>query len=117
MRVLTSTLWVLVIFAFGFDAVAQPCELRAQTIPDAQHEMTDAMPCHEGMMMTAPSDPMEHQDHDADTCCCVALLTNVVVMTGVDLSQPLPGMTLWAAPNPDNANSVEFEYEPPPPRA
>lgn len=117
MRALTSFLWIFVILAFGFDAVAQPCELSAQSASEAAHEMTDAMPCHEGMIMTPSTEPSEHQTHDLDTCCCAAMLTNVVAVEAVDLTQPLPGITLWASPIPDNADSIEFEYEPPPPRA
>ena len=117
MRLITSLLWIFVILAFGFDAVAQPCELRAQASPESHLEMVEAMPCHDGSTMASSSEPSDPQNHDLDTCCCAAMLTNVVAVAGVDLTQPLPGITLWASPIPDNANSVEFEYEPPPPRA
>ncbi|MEL6861673.1 MAG: hypothetical protein AAGL11_07535 [Pseudomonadota bacterium] len=117
MRFLASFLWVFVLFAFGFDALAQPCELRAQAASETHHQMTEAMPCHEHMIMAETSQPTENEPHQADTCCCAALLTNVVAVDGVDLSQPLPGLTVWASPLPQSANSVEFEYEPPPPRA
>ena len=105
------------ILAFGFDAVAQPCELQAQASTEMHHDMSDAMPCHDSMMLAEDKMPTDGQDHQADTCCCAAMLTNVVAVHGVDLTQPLPGITVWASPLPDSANSVEFEYEPPPPRA
>ena len=117
MRVVTSFVWIFVILAYGLDAVAQPCELRAQTSPDNHNELVEAMPCHDGMLMSTESEPVDHKTHDLDTCCCAALLTNVVTVEGVDVTQPLPGISIWASPIPDNANSVEVEYEPPPPRA
>lgn len=117
MRLLTSFIWVFVTLAFGLDAVAQPCDLRAD-VRSEMHTMSAAeMPCHDAMEQAEPADPAGHSEHQQDICCCAALLTNIVVLSAVDLDQPLPGMTSWATPLPDNANSIPFEYEPPPPRA
>ena len=117
MRWLASFLWVFVIFAFGFDAIAQPCELRIQASSEIHQDMSETMPCLDGMMMAESSEPTQNEPHHTDTCCCVALLTNVVAVDGIDLTQPLPGITVWTNPLPQIANSVEYEYEPPPPRA
>ena len=113
-RVLTSLLWVVLVMALGFDATAQPCDMRTEAQPEAV-QMSD-MPCHDGMMMADAGSP-EMPEHPGDACCCPALLTNAVTLDAADLKQPLPGLAVWTMPLPDNANSLSFEYEPPPPRA
>lgn len=117
MRMFTSLLWVLVTLAFGFDAVAQPCDLRAQATAEMHHAADEAMPCHDGMMMAEPTAPNDQPEHQKDTCCCAALLTNIVTVESVDLTQPLPGLVAWTSPLPDALRSIDSEYEPPPPRA
>ena len=120
LRAFTSVLWLIAAFALGFEAMAQPCELRADLMTSTQSEMSE-MPCHDGMMVMAQTDaPMPDHDmpsHDAPACCCAALLGNGVNADAPHLSQPVPGLTLWATPMPDTANSILLEYEPPPPRA
>ncbi len=116
LRALTSGLWLIAALALGFEAVAQPCDLRADLETPAAHEMMADMPCHDMMMATEPhKDAPSH--HETQTCCCAALLGNGVTTDAPELSQPLPGLTLWAIPMPDTANSILLEYEPPPPRA
>nr|WP_070960595.1 hypothetical protein [Hyphomonas sp. Mor2] len=124
LRAITSVLWFIAALALGFEAVAQPCDLRAEMTAGPAHEMMADMPCHDGMMMPEMTDTAEHhapgQDmprHDSPACCCAALLGNGVTSDPVSLSQPVPGLTLWAMPLPDTANSILLEYEPPPPRA
>ena len=124
LRAFTSVLWLIAALALGFEAVAQPCDLRAQITTTQTHEMMADMPCHDGMMMpektdAATSDAPDHDrpSHDNPACCCAALLGNGVTADAPHLSQPVPGLTLWAMPLPDNANSILLEYEPPPPRA
>ena len=82
----------------------------------AHHEMMADMPCHDdmGMPTTTPDDMPEHGD---PACCCAALLGNGVTTDAPEIGQPIPGLTLWATPMPDNANSIFLEFEPPPPRA
>lgn len=119
LRALTSMLWLIAALALGFEAVAQPCDLRAELTAPA-HEMMADMPCHDGMMMAEPAAEMPGHDmpsHDNPACCCAALLGNGVTTDAPRLSQPVPGLTLWATPLPDNANSILLDYEPPPPRA
>lgn len=120
LRALTSMLWLIAALALGFEAVAQPCDLRAEMMSAPAHEAMSDMPCHDGMMMAEPDTPMpghEMPDHDTPACCCAALLGNGVTTDAPSLSQPVPGLTLWATPLPDTANSILLEYEPPPPRA
>ncbi len=124
LRAMTSVLWIIAALALGFEAVAQPCELRAEmTEPSAHVAMAD-MPCHDGMEMAqdTPTMPGHHdqqndQNHERQACCCAALLGNGVAANAPDLSQPIPWLTLWATPLPDTAKSILLEYEPPPPRA
>lgn len=117
MRLVTSLLWLLVMLAFGFDAVAQPCDLRANMEASAQHEMMADMPCHDGMMQ-AETQPDEHApEHRTDACCCAALLTNLVNVDPVNLKQPLTVILAWTTPLNDRANSVPLKHDPPPPRA
>lgn len=121
LRALTSALWLIAALALGFEAVAQPCDLRAEMTAAPTHEMMAEMPCHDGMKMPemATQDAPDHNrpSHDNPACCCAALLGNGVTAEAPHLSQPVPGLTLWAMPLPDSANSILIEYEPPPPRA
>ena len=121
LRAFTSALWLVAALALGFEAVAQPCDMQAEMTAGAQHEMMPDMPCHDDMMMAAPAHaPMpDHQtpDHESQACCCAALLGNGVTSEAPSLSQPVPGLMLWATPMPDTANSILLEYDPPPPRA
>ena len=124
LRAFTSALWLIAALALGFEAVAQPCEMRAEMTAGPAHQMMADMPCHDGMMMpemseTATPDMPDHETpgHDNPACCCAALLGNGVTADAPRVSQPVPGLTLWAMPLPDSANSILLEYEPPPPRA
>ena len=120
LRALTTALWLIAALALGFEAVAQPCDLRADIQRQTAQPMMADMPCHDGMKM---SDTMAHapgQDmpsHEDPACCCAALLGNGVTTQTPSLSQPVPGLFLWSMPMPDTANSILLEYEPPPPRA
>lgn len=116
-RMLTSMLWVFVMLVFGFDAVAQPCDLRLELQSQSAQTVMADMPCHQGMAMNQDTQPSQSPEHQSDTCCCAALLTNIVALDQASLDQPAPGISAWAVPLPDTANSVSFEYEPPPPRA
>lgn len=115
-RTFTSLMWLCVAVAFSFDAVAQPCDVRDDLLSQTEIVMVEDMPCHDGMdmMMDDDSGDMPMQ---SDTCCCAALLTNVTVLDGAILARPLPIALAWADPLPENADSISFEYEPPPPRA
>ncbi len=115
LQFLTPVLWVFVTLVFGLDAVAQPCDLRMQ-VEAEQTSMSD-MPCHEGVTMASEMDMPDAPDHQKDTCCCAALLTNAVTFERIEVQQPSMGISVWSAPLPDNAYSVSIEYEPPPPRA
>lgn len=123
LRFLTPVLWAFVTLVFGLDAVAQPCDLRVNLQTEMQHDTKAEMPCHDSMMAVAetqhPDAPQnqEHQDHQNDTCCCAALLTNAVTFDRTNVAHPLPGLSLWAMPLPVTALSVSIEDEPPPPRA
>jgi len=124
LRAFTSTLWLIAALALGFEAVAQPCDLSAEMTAGPAQEIMADMPCHDGMMMPANTDASspdlpDHKmpSHDNPACCCAALLGNGVTADAPHLSQPVPGLTLWATPLPDNANSILLEFEPPPPRA
>ena len=119
-RALTSCLWIIAALALGFEAVAQPCDLRMQMEQETAHEMHADMPCHDGMAVQADhSEPTPNHapDHERQACCCAALLGNAMTVSAPELGQPAFGVTLWAIPMPDNANSILLEYEPPPPRA
>ncbi|MEM6557953.1 MAG: hypothetical protein AAF642_18850 [Pseudomonadota bacterium] len=115
-RALTSILWLIAALALGFEAVAEPCDLKAEIQSPTAHEMKSDMPCHDHMMPVSSEDETPSH-HDAETCCCAALLGNGVTTEAPNLSQPIPGLALWAIPMPDSANSILLEYEPPPPRA
>ncbi len=121
LRALTSMLWIIAALALGFEAVAQPCEWRAETLSASQSDAMADMPCHDNMMvMTSADMPMPDHEMPSDNmqaCCCAALLGNGMTTSAPDLTQPVPGLTLWAMPLPDTANSILLEYEPPPPRA
>lgn len=117
LRAITSILWVFVTLAFGFEAVAQPCDLRMQMQAKTALTTMSDMPCHDGMMMASETAPQDAPEHQKETCCCAALLTNAVTFERVKLQQPSPGISVWAVPLPDSANSISIEYEPPPPRA
>lgn len=110
-------LWVFVTLAFSFDAVAQPCDLRLESQSHTVQEVVTDMPCHMGMALSEETEAPDAPDHQSDTCCCAALLTNIVALDPARLDQPAPGIRVWAVPLPDTANSVSFEYEPPPPRS
>ena len=116
LRAMTSLLWIIAALALGFEAVAEPCDMRAEMEAPSHHELMADMPCHD-MMMNAPSPSDEAPDHTSQACCCAALLGNGVTADAPELNQPVPGLTLWAMPLPDSATSILFEYEPPPPRA
>lgn len=116
LRALTSFLWIIAALALGFEAVAQPCEMRAEIDAPAHHDIVADMPCHD-MMMDAQTPRDDAPDHTSQACCCAALLGNGVTADAPELSQPVPGLALWAMPLPDSATSILFEYEPPPPRA
>ncbi|MEM9055107.1 MAG: hypothetical protein AAGB16_07265 [Pseudomonadota bacterium] len=116
LRALTSMLWFIAALALGFEAVAQPCDLRAEMTDAPHHDMMADMPCHDHIMAPT-SEPDEMPEHDNPACCCAALLGNGVTADAPDLTQPVPGITLWATPLPDNASSIFLDYEPPPPRA
>ncbi|MEL6693654.1 MAG: hypothetical protein AAFQ12_11575 [Pseudomonadota bacterium] len=113
---ISSLLWLFVTLAFAFDAVGEPCELRADDSAKAHHVAADEMPCHD-MMIAEKETHHEAPDHNVDTCCCAALLTTVIGFERSELKQPLPGILAWIAPLNDRAESLPFEYEPPPPRA
>ena len=119
LRAFTSLLWLVAALALGFEAMAQPCDLRAEmAAPSSSHEMAADMPCHDGVAMEASHQPAHHEmpSHEGQTCCCAALLGNGVTTDAPNLDQPVPGLTLWAMPLPDSATSILLEYEPPPPR-
>lgn len=116
LRALTSFLWIIAALALGFEAVAQPCEMQAEIDAPAHQDTIADMPCHD-MMMDAQTPRDEAPDHSSQACCCAALLGNGVTADAPELSQPIPGLILWAMPLPDSATSILFEYEPPPPRA
>ena len=118
LRAFTSVLWLIAALALGFEAVAQPCDVRAEIAANPAHEMVSDMPCHDDMAMEASHKTQGHEmpSHEGQTCCCAALLGNGVTTDAPDLDQPVPGLTLWAMPLPDSANSILLEYEPPPPR-
>ncbi len=115
LRFMTAILWVFVTLAFGFDVVAEPCNLRIQ-VGTAQTATSD-MPCHEGMMMSSEVEMPDAPEHQSESCCCAALLTNAFMFERVRLERPAPGISTWATPLPETANSISIEYEPPPPRA
>lgn len=116
LRAFTSILWLFAALAFGFEAVAQPCDLRADMMPAPYQEMLSDMPCHDGMTQPAEA-PQDAPSHGDAACCCAALLSNGMTTQAPSIDQPVPGMTLWAAPLPDTGNSIFLEFEPPPPRA
>lgn len=117
MQMVTSFLWVLVSLAFAFDAVAEPCSVRADLMAETQHVSAAEMPCHEMMTTVDMAEDHDQQEHQTDTCCCAALLTTIASPDHADLKQPLPGIQAWTVPLNDRAQSLLFEYEPPPPRA
>lgn len=114
-RAFTSFLWLIAALALGFEAAAQPCDMRADMQSSHQEMMAD-MPCHDGMNMAA-TDHEQAPEHHENACCCAALLGNGVTVEPTLIAQPLPGLTLWSSPLPDDARSIVYEYEPPPPRA
>ena len=115
-RALTSCLWFIAALALGFEAAAEPCNLLIQMEQETAHDMHADMPCHDDMV-TMPAQPDHAPEHDRQACCCAALLGNAMTSAGPELGQPRPGLTLWATPMPDQANSILLDYEPPPPRA
>ncbi|MEO1568611.1 MAG: hypothetical protein AAFR94_05235 [Pseudomonadota bacterium] len=112
-----SLLWMIVALAFGVEAVAQPCDIRMKIKTIAEHEATADMPCHDMMAMQTSEDAPDTPDHQADNCCCAALLKGALVMNAVDVSQPFHGMADWAYPLPDAAKGIVPGDDPPPPRA
>lgn len=117
MQMVTSLLWVLISLAFAFDAVAEPCSVRANLMTEMQHVSAEEMPCHEMMPAVDMAEDHDQSQHHTDTCCCAALLTTIASPDYADLKQPLPGILAWTVPLNDRAQSLPFEYEPPPPRA
>ena len=117
MRLVTPFLWLFVTLALTFDAMGQPCDVRAELVAEAHHVSGEEMPGQDMMMTAVLTEHQEAPLHDKDTCCCAALLTTVISLDGADLKQPLPGILAWAVPLNDRAKSFPFEYEPPPPRA
>lgn len=116
MRVLTTLLWLCVALVFSFDAVAQPCDVRDELMSHHEAPMAEAMPCHAGMEM--PADQMDEEvPQQGESCCCAALLPHSATLNHADLSTPLSAVLVWAEPLPEHADSISFEYEPPPPRA
>jgi hypothetical protein len=115
-RAFTSILWIIASLALGFEAMAQPCDMRAQMQASAEHHVMADMPCDDHMMMPI-SDEEDAPDHQKMACCCAALLGNGVMEHPVHITQPIPGITMWAAPLPVIALSHLPEFEPPPPRA
>lgn len=115
-RALTSCLWIIAALALGFESVAQPCEMTPAAHVQSQPMMASEMPCHDDMadMHHSPDDEMPQ--HTSQTCCCAALLGNLVSPATPQLTQPVPVLTNWASPLPDFANSIFLEFEPPPPR-
>ena len=107
-RTLTSVLWLIAALALGFEAAAQPCDMRA--------EMSAEMPCHNDVDMPA-SEHDQAPEHDKTACCCAALLGNGVTVAPISIAQPAHSLMLWSIPIPDNAHSVVYQHEPPPPRA
>ena len=124
LRTLTSILWIIAALALGFEAAAEPCDMRSDMAAAMHHQTMADMPCHD-MKMDAqvPSDAMPKEmpedlpEHRSHACCCAALIGNGVTADAPQLNQPIPGLALWAMPIPDSALSIQFEYEPPPPRA
>lgn len=114
-RTLTSALWLIAALALGFEAAAQPCDMTMHMEAASAHEMTSDMPCHDHMAMSDET-PEDLPQHDIQACCCAALLGNGVATTAPAVSQPLPGLSLWASPLPVLANSISLDDEPPPPR-
>jgi hypothetical protein len=115
-RSLTSMLWLIAALALGFEAMAQPCDMRADMQATSGHEMMADMPCHDGMMMPTPDNDQAPKHHDM-SCCCAALLGNGVTVAAIEVTQPTPGLTQWSTPLPDSALSYLAEFDPPPPRA
>lgn len=115
-RAFTSILWLIAALALGFEAVAQPCDLRADMMTASDQDMMTDMPCHDDMMQPDKS-PQDSPSHGDAACCCAALLGNGVTTQAPAIDQPVPGLTLWATPLPDSGNSIFLEFEPPPPRA
>ncbi len=115
-RVFTSLMWLCVALVFSFDAVAQPCDVRDDLFASAEIVTMEDMPCHEGMNV-ANDNTHDEMPMQPDTCCCAALLTHVSTFAHADAGGPLPVVLAWADPLPESADSVSFEYEPPPPRA
>ncbi|MCR9268740.1 MAG: hypothetical protein NXH72_02005 [Hyphomonadaceae bacterium] len=116
LRAITSCLWLIAALALGFEAAAQPCALVSEMTTEMQHAADSEMPCHDDMMKMHHT-PENAPDHDTQACCCAALLGNGVTAQAPLLTQPVPGLILWAAPMPDSAASILLEFEPPPPRA
>lgn len=116
LRALTSLLWFISALALGFEAVAQPCDLRGDMMEMSHAQMSSDMPCHEGMTMAAETEPEQPQHEQSPSCCCAALLGNGVMVEPLELARPALGITLWAAPLPQSGSSIFVEYEPPPPR-
>ncbi|MEM7327184.1 MAG: hypothetical protein AAF437_00515 [Pseudomonadota bacterium] len=116
LRAFTSLLWIIAALALGFEAVAQPCDMSPERPMPTTHEMMSDMPCHDHKLPAQGTDETPPH-HDTQSCCCTALLGNGVTTDAPTLSQPIPGMTLWAIPMPDAANSILLEHDPPPPRA
>ena len=116
LRAVTSMFWLIAALSLGFEAVSQPCEIVSGLEMSTHHEMQDEMPCHDDMapMHHAPD---EMPEHHSQACCCAALLGNGVTTAAPELKQPLPELTVWATPMPENAASILLEYAPPPPRA
>ncbi|MEP1144690.1 MAG: hypothetical protein ABJH52_13295 [Henriciella sp.] len=116
LRTVTSFLWLIAALALGFEAMAQPCAIQVDLGATSHHEMMADMPCHDEMI--AMIDQEQNQpEHGEPACCCAALLGNGVHADAPALDQPVPYLTTWATPMPENANSIFLEFEPPPPRA
>lgn len=115
-RAFTSCLWIIAALALGVEAAAQPCQVRAQIEASTGHDMMADMACHDSMDMS-----MEHEmptpDHAEMGCCCAALLGNGLANGPLNIAQPIPTLSTWAMPLPDDALSYLLEFDPPPPRA
>ena len=114
-RAFTSVLWIIASLALGFEAMAQPCNMRAQMTASTEHHIMADMPCDDHMMMSTSDEEAPARQKMA--CCCAALLGNGVMDHPVHIAQPIPGITMWATSLPVSALSHLPEFEPPPPRA
>ena len=116
-RVLTALIWMAVTLAFAFDAVAEPCASRHGHEPAHDAASAQEMPCHGEMTGMSQGGAPAAPEPASEPCCCLANLSQVLILNPPDVSDLRAKRQAWNAPLTDPLTGILIDFEPPPPRA